>query len=32
MSEITGQTKLDGKAVINYFKPLQKYLEKQNKL
>ena len=30
MSEITGQTKLDGKAVVNYFKPLQKYLDQQN--
>jgi peptidyl-dipeptidase A len=29
MSEITGQTKLDGSAIINYFKPLQKYLDQQ---
>ena len=31
MSEITGQTKLDGSAITNYFEPLQKYLEQQNK-
>jgi peptidyl-dipeptidase A len=31
MSEITGQTKLDGKAVVDYFAPLQKYLDRQNK-
>lgn len=31
MSEITGQTKLDGSAITNYFKPLKKYLDQQNK-
>ena len=31
MSAITGQTKLDGSAVTNYFKPLKKYLDQQNK-
>jgi len=31
MSALTDQTKLDGTAVINYFKPLQKYLDEQNK-
>jgi len=32
MLEVTGQTKLDGSAITNYFEPLQKYLDKQNKL
>ena len=30
-SEVTGQTKLDGTALIKYFEPLQKYLDQQNK-
>ncbi len=30
MSKITGQTRLDGKAVANYFEPLKKYLDQQN--
>ncbi|NQZ80368.1 MAG: M2 family metallopeptidase [Colwellia sp.] len=30
MSEVTGQTKLDGSAITNYFKTLQKYLDQQN--
>jgi peptidyl-dipeptidase A len=31
MAKITGQTKLDGAGVVEYFQPLQDYLDLQNK-
>lgn len=31
MKELTGQSKMDATAILDYFKPLQQWLEEQNK-
>lgn len=31
MKELTGQSKMDAIAILDYFKPLQQWLEEQNK-
>lgn len=30
MKELTGQSKMDATAILDYFKPLQQWLEEQN--